>query len=48
MDNCIDLSVINTGHSCVHHSFGREATFHMLSTELRRTLSKKWKNKKEK
>lgn len=25
------LSIINTGHSCVHHAFGREATFHIVS-----------------
>lgn len=23
--------MINTGHSCVRHSFGRGATFHILS-----------------
>lgn len=46
--NCADLSVIYTGHACVHHSLGREATFHMLSTELGRTLCKKWKNKTKK
>lgn len=48
MGNSIDLSVVNTSHSCVHHPFGREATFHILSTELGRTFSKKWKNKNEK
>lgn len=29
--NCVGLSMINTGHSCVRHSFGRGATFHILS-----------------
>lgn len=29
--SCMGLSVINTGHSCVHHSFGREASFCILS-----------------
>lgn len=47
MGNCIGLSVMNTGHLWVHPSFGRAATFHILSTELGRTLSKKWKNKHE-
>lgn len=45
---CINLSVINTGHSCVHHSYDRVAAFHMLFTELGRTLSKQWKNKNKK